>query len=153
MKIKEYIDEIVKHGNKDDMNCLGDMLTKLICDTKETDPEKYDKYKMKLYVMAYGKVLTREMAEEIVENMSPYGENWSYETTTQVKSSHMIRDISDIDFYVVMNMMYNDYYNTINKYISEEKQVEFYIDLTRNFIFDEDAKEGKVFNYFMTIPE
>jgi len=151
--IRKYIDEIVKHGNKEDMDHLGDILAKVICDYKETDPDKYDKYKMKLYIMAYGKTLTREMAESIVEEMSPYGENWSIETTTQVKNSHFIKDISDIDFYVVMNMMYNDYYNTVNKYIPEENQVEFFIDLTKNFIFDEDAKEGKVFNYFMTIPE
>ena len=39
-KIREYIDEIVRHGNSKDMDCLRDMLAKMICEYKETDPEK-----------------------------------------------------------------------------------------------------------------
>ena len=109
---------------------------------------------MKLYVMAYGKVLTREMAEEIVENMSPYGEYWEYDTTTSVKNSYGLRDISDIDFYVVMNKTYNDNRDTVEKFVSDEnQQVEMYVSLAKDFIKDEDAKEGKVFTYFTTIPE
>ena len=154
MKIREYIDEIVRHGNSKDMDCLRDMLAKMICEYKETDPEKYERYKMKLYVMAYGKVLTREMAEEIVENMSPYGEYWEYDTTTSVKNSYGLRDISDIDFYVVMNKTYNDNRDTVEKFVSDEnQQVEMYVSLAKDFIKDEDAKEGKVFTYFTTIPE
>ena len=53
MKIREYIDKIGENKNPEDMQELGDMLSELIYMTKESHPEIYEKYKMKLYEMAY----------------------------------------------------------------------------------------------------
>ena len=147
MKIREYIAKIGENKNIEDMEKLGDMLADIIYDTKESHPEIYEKYKMCLYEMAYGKVLTEDMAENIVHKMKPDGEHWNIETTTSVKQQYGLNNISDVDFYVVMNMAYNDYKDVFGD------DTEMYVKYSKAFILDEDAKEGKVFTYFMEIPK
>ena len=153
MEIRKYIAEIGKSKNEANMKELGDILNEVICMCKEPHPDIYEKYKMKLYVMAYGKVLNREMAEDIVYNMEPYGEEWDFDTTSKVKMDYGLKDISDVDFYVVMNKTYNDNHDTVEKFVEEPKRLDMYISLTKDFILDPDAKEGKVFTYFTSIPK
>lgn len=154
MKIRKYIDKIGENKKPEDMEKLGDMLADVIYDMKESHPDLYEKYKMELYVMANGKVLTREMAEEIVEDMKPSGEYWNYDTTTSVKNQYGIKDVSDVDFYTVMNKSYNDNKDTVDKFAqNDEQKVDMYVSLTKDFILDPDAKDGKVFTYFTEIPK
>ena len=153
-KIREYIDKIGENRKQEDMEKLGDMLAELICSLKESHHELYEKYKMELYIMAYGKVLNEEMAEEIVEHMKPFGEHWNMETTTKVKNQYDLKDISDVDFYVTLNSKYNDNKDTVEKFLDEEEErLDMYVSLTKDFIKDPDAKKGKVFTYFMVVPE
>lgn len=154
MKIREYITKIGEHKKVEDMQKLGDMLADIICSMKESHPELYEKYKMELYIMANGRVLTEDMAEEIVSNMKPYGEYWDIETTTSVKNELGVKNISDVDFYVTMNKTYNDNKTTVDRFAEDEnEQLEMYVSLTKDFVNDIDAKEGKVFTYFMEIPK
>ena len=147
MKIREYIGKIVAKGQKEDMEELSEMLDELICDLKEKNPKLYKKYKEELYELANGKVLTEEMAHEIVENMKPLGEYWDINTIKQVKSSAGLT-YSDYDFYTVMNSLVNDYGEIIDK-----EDIEIYVKMAKAFIEDEDATKDKVFVYFTTIPE
>jgi hypothetical protein len=146
-KIEKYIDKIVEKGIPEDMDKLSDMLEDLIYELKETNHKEYKHYKMCLYEMAYGKVLNEEMAHEIVEHMKPYGEHWTMEDTTGVKNQYGLSNINEIDFYVVMNSAYNDYHEMF------DEDLEQYVKYTKLFIEDKDAKKGKVFTYFMYIPE
>lgn len=148
MKVREYITQIGENKNPEDMQKLGDMLAEIIYMTKETHPDIYKKYKMCLYKMIHGEVLDRELAEEIVHDMQPYGEYWNFETTTNVKNQYGIQDISDEDFYTVMNSKYNDNKNTADTFIQENHKLDFYVSLTKDFVLDPDAKPGKVFKYF-----
>lgn len=145
--VKEYIDKIVENGKNEDMQELSYMLQDVLQDLKKYDENCYKKYKMKLYELAYGKVLTEKMAEKIVMNMKPDMQHWSMEETTAVKNQYGLNSIRDIDFYVVMNMAYNDYKEVLGD------NVEMYVKYTKAFIMDEDAKDGKVYTYFMTIPK
>lgn len=147
MQIRKYIDKIGENKKPEDMQELGDMLAELIYMTKESHPDIYEKYKMKLYVMAYGKVLTKDMAEDIVHKMKPAGEHWNIETTNSVKAQYGLNNISDVDFYIVMNMAWNDYKDIFGE------ELEMYVNYSKAFIEDEDAKKGKVFIYFTKIPE
>lgn len=154
MEIRKYIEKIGENKKIEDMQKLGNMLSEIIYKTKESHPDLYNKYKMELYTMAYGKVLTEELAKEIVKDMKPKGEYWDIEVTTSVKNQYGIKDISDVDFYVTMNKSYNDNKDTVEKFLQDEdKQLEMYISLTKDFVLDPDAKEGKVFTYFTTIPK
>ena len=143
--IRQYKDKIVEDGNLEVMERLGDMFVDVMYKLKEYDEKCFEKYKMKLYVMAYGEVLTEDMAKEIVHNMKPYGEHWNIETTTGVKTQYGITDISDVDFYTVMNMAWNDYHNVFGE------DLEMYVKFSKAFIKDIDAKEGKVFRYFTKV--
>ena len=124
------------------MEKLSNIMIDLIYDLKRYDEEKAHKYKMCLYKMAYGEVLSEEMAKHIVEEMKPEGEHWTIEQTTSVKNQYGFADIRDIDFWVVMNMAYNDYKDIFRD------NIEMYARFSYAFIKDPDAKQGKVFRYF-----
>ena len=147
MKIREYIDKIGENKKPEDMEKLGDMLADIIYSMKESHPEIYEKYKMCLYVMAYGEILTEEMAENIVRKMKPVGEHWSMEQTNAVKTQYNLASISSVDFYTVMNMAYNDYKDVFGD------DLDMYVKYSRAFIQDEDARKGKVFLYFTKVAE
>lgn len=145
--IEDYIDKIARDGDIQEMIKLSKILEDTIDIVKDYEPEKYKKYEMCLYKMAYGDVLSRDMAEEIVSKMKPYRMKWSYEETTAIKNDYGYDDISPVDFFVVMNSAYNDYRAIFGE------DIETYARFSELFINDEDAKEGKVFNYFTIIPQ
>ena len=111
---------------------------------EHSDSNAYDEFKMRLESLAYS--ITERDAEHIVRNMQPKGQMWSYD---QIK--HFVEDkgYTDdfVDWYLVMNMCYNDYYNTAKTY-GLQNEVDFYFNLARDFIEDPDAKPFKVAKYF-----
>ena len=113
---------------------------------EEHDEEKYEDLEMCLYEGAYGKVLTEEKAREIIMDMHPYGMKWTIDQTKDVQKQFGMTDMRDVDFWIVMNMAYNDYHDLF------DDDVEMYMKYAKNFIKDEDAKEGKVYTYFTRIP-
>lgn len=147
MKIKKIIRQIVDNGNVEDMYTLTDIFEDLV-DTLESEGLNiYKEYEMKLYKMAYGTQLSREMAEEIVNKMRPYGQRWNIEEIEDVQRQYGLNHIKTTDMYVVMNSAYNDYKNIF------DENIDYYIKFADDFINDEDAKEGKVFTYFTTLVE
>ena len=54
-----------------------------------------------------------------------------------------------------MNAKYNDNKDTVERFVPDdnEKQLEMYVSLAKDFIKDKDAKDGKVFTYFTSIPK
>lgn len=143
MKIKEYIEKIVENGKSEDMKELSDMLDEAIIKLKVLEPECYDKYKMKLMGMAYNYKFDYDTAYEIVNSMKPLGEYWDYETTKSLVDDY---DVDDIDFYIVINSLVNDYGKVIDK-----GDTNTYAKMARSFILDEDAKKNKVWRYFTKI--
>lgn len=145
-EIKEYIRKIVDEGSIEDMHTLSDILREVIYILKDYDMNCYKKYEMELYKMAYGETLSKEMAEEIVNNMRPYGMHWNYEQTRQIQEQYGLNNIRTEDFFVVLNSAYNDYRDIFND------NIDMYIKFTIDFINDEDAGQGKIFKYFTIIP-
>lgn len=143
MDIEEIIQVIVDNGRIEDMRTLSDMLEDTLEELQNYDKECYDKYMMELYKMAYGNTLNKQMAEEIVANMRPYAQRWSMQETQEIQERYGIDNIRAVDFYVVMNSAFNDYRNLF------DDNLDMYVKFTMDFINDEDAKEGKVFKYFM----
>lgn len=137
--MREWIEEIIESGKPEEMEELEEILIKSLHKLKSYDIECYNKLKMKIYVMANGYELTEELAEDIVSNMKPYGEKWDIEQTTAVKEQYGLADISDEDFYYVLNMAYNDYHDLF------QESLDMYVKFTKMFITDEDAVKGKVF--------
>lgn len=147
MDIEEYIEIIVQNGRIDDMEELSEMLEKTMNIVKKYDMDCYSDLMMKLYKMAYGTVITKEMAENIVHKMRPYEEKWSYEETKKMQQNYGLENIRGADFYLVINSAYNDFNDIFGENVEE------YIKYTIDFIDDEDAKEDKVFLYYTQIPQ
>ena len=133
--MKKYLDMIIANGKQEDMDCLGDMLIKLIDDS---DDKK--KYEHKIIGMAYNYTIPDEMAIEIVKDMKPRGEVWNKETISGVVG--VIPNINDV--YVVMNSLANDYGN-----IMPLENVDTYKEMTNAWINDIDGHKNKVWWYFV----
>ena len=142
--IRKYIEKIGENRNIEDMNKLGDMLEEIIYKTKEAHPELYKKYKSKLYEMAYGKVVNEEMAEKWVKEMQPVGLHWTMEETTNAMQS-LGYNMNKVDFFIVANMMYNDYYDLVK---DDETLA---LKLAKDWLNDKDAKEDKLYQYWKYI--
>lgn len=146
MDIEKIIQGIIDNGDIEHMHMLSDILEDVMEVIKKYDKECYKKYEMELYKMAYGNNLTREMAEDIVSKMQPYGRKWTIEEAEELERQYGIGGINPIDFFVVVNAAFNDYHDIFND------NIEMYVRFTVDFINDEDAKEDKVFLYFTNIP-
>jgi len=144
--IKKYIQMIVDNGRQEDMEELSDILDEVINTIKEYDKDLYEKYKLKLYKIAYGNTFDEDMAEDIIRNMKPYGMRFSIEDSRQIQNQFGFDNIDPCDFWIVINSAYNDYRDLF------EDNIEMYARFTRDFIEDEDAKNDKVFLYYTTIP-
>ena len=146
MEIEDYIEKIVDNGRVEDMKELSDMLEDTMEIINKYDEQCYKEMEMKLYKMAYGNVLSKKMAEEIVHKMRPSGMRWTFEETKDLQRQYGIDNINSVDFFIVMNSAFNDYRDLF------QDNVEDYMKFTIDFIEDEDAKQDKVFLYYTTIP-
>lgn len=147
MDIEEIIQKIVDNGKVEDMETLSDVLEDTMEELEKYDKDCYEQYMMELYKMAYGNVLNKEMAEEIVYKMRPFGEKWPIQEVERIMEQYSIDDMRLVDFYIVINSAYNDYKDLF------QDDIEKYIRFTMDFIQDEDAKMDKVFIYFTEIPQ
>ena len=86
-------------------------------------------------------------AKQIVLKMSPYGEHWSMDKIKAFIASRGISDKQQIHYYLVMNMMYNDYIQTAEMF-GQKDNPDFYFMLAKNFIEDADGVDFKVEKYF-----
>ena len=138
---KIYLEKIDLNMHKSKIEDIIDML---MCDAKNNDHELYEHIEGEMYEMAYGKKISEEVALNWVESMKPYGQKWSMEETTRA-----MRDrgwnLDPIDFYVVANMMFNDYNNIVLD------NVELALELAKDWLKDTDAKEHKLYNYYKYI--
>ena len=139
--MKEYINRIVANNKQEDMDCLSDILVDTLYEIKENNYDEFRKYKIKIKGMAYNYQIDEELAEEIVEDMKPFGEYWNMETIQSVigNDTHRL-----CDMYVVMNSLVNDYQGVINP-----DEVDIYIKMAHAWIDDVDGKENKIWWYFV----
>lgn len=145
--MEEYIERIIDGGDINKMHELSEILEELLSELQKTNEELYKEYELELYEMAFGRKLNKEMAEEIVRKMQPYGMRWALSETRDIQMKYGASNIDEIDFFVVINSAYNDYRDLF------QDNVEDYVIFTMNFIRDEDAKDDKVFLYFTTLVE
>lgn len=139
------MEKIIKDGKKEGMEILADVFDKAMRHLEEYDEEEYKELELCLHKGAYGKILSEDMAKDIIVEMKPYGMKWTLMQTKEVQKQYNLLDIRDVDFWIVMNMAYNDYHEIF------EENLDMYVKYAKNFIKDEDAKEGKVFEYFTRI--
>lgn len=144
MEIRHYVDKIMASGNQEKKDELIDMLSSIIDCWEEEDKKELEN---QLYEIAEGKMLNEEKAKSLIEAMRPSGMKWTLDETTNVKNQFGYDDIRPVDFWVVMNSAYNDYYDLF------KDNVEYYARYAHGFIKDEDAVDDKVYYYFTMLPK
>ena len=144
MEVRHYIKLLGESKDNAKMDKLGDMFADLVCYLQTTNPAKYCEYKMALYELLNGQKLTEEKAGEWIRSMRPFGMRWSFEQTNEVLKENKL-EIDKIDFWAMMNAMYNDYHDIF------QDNTETYIRLAKDFICDEDAEPNKTYIYWKNI--
>ncbi|MCK9577702.1 MAG: hypothetical protein M0R51_17480 [Clostridia bacterium] len=134
-----------KDKSFDKMNRTTAILETMFDTLRQTHKELYEDTMYKFEEIAYE--VTQEKAEEIVADMKPYGEKWNYETVREFLETKGITNHC-IEFFLAMNMGYNDYFE-LAKSVDKQDDIEFYFILAKDFIHDVDAKPFKVLKYFL----
>lgn len=128
---------------------LENILTDIISDLETDCPEIAEKYICELEDYIY--IISLEEAKEIVSHMKPYGEKFTYDFIVSFLAERDIVEESEcIDYYLVMNMIFNDYKTFFEKY-SSFNQKDIYYDFSKMFIEDVDGPKYKVEKYFMLL--
>ncbi len=139
---RELVGRAMDKGFSEEYWDIMDGFISMLC---KKYPDLYDTIIEKLECLAYR--IPEDEAESIVRRMSPRGQHWSYNQVKDFVESHGIK--SDwTNWYLVLNMCYNDYYDTA-KAFGLQDDPEFFFSLARDFIEDADAKPLKVEKYFL----
>ena len=100
-----------------------------------------------------GQHLTREQAEQWVQNMRSgdhRGGKWKFDEIRQYAQNYGVTgEQKVIDFFAVMNAMYSDYHKVARKFGVDK--TDFYAELAKAFLDDDDAVEGKARVYYECI--
>lgn len=145
MDIRTISDAIYHNDDRCKMEKMNQVYYKLADYVKEYHPDMYLEFVDMAEAVAYE--LDRSKADTIVMNMRPYGQRWSYDDIKSFVGERGVGEKEACDYYLVMNMMYNDYKRTADRYGLD--RADFYFDLSWDFINDEDGKTHKVAKYFM----
>lgn len=136
---------LIKKVMKEDYECIINTLEEALCYMQRVDEDMYAHLKETLEAKAYE--ISPEKAKEIVQHMKPMGQQWSGPQIKEYITSKGISENCVEKWYLVMNMVYNDYYDTA-KTFGHLNDVEFFYHLAKDFIEDPDAKPLKVEKYF-----
>lgn len=121
---------------------------------KETNPNIYDDLEMYLYKEIYGCHFSDWLLTKALEKMEnedgTTGGHWNVDQTTSVakQSGIMFSDnYNEYDWNYVMNMIYSDYYGSVNN------DVNTYVRMSKKFLDDKDAPEGKALKYYLAMKD
>lgn len=145
MDIRSLIKKVLEkdeHG----LECVVDTLEKALCYIQKVDDSMYTHIKEDLESKAYS--ISPDDAKRIVQQMKPMGQQWNWSQIEEYIASKGLNTECTEKWYLVMNMVYNDYYDTA-KTFGHLGDVEFFYHLAKDFIEDPDAKPLKVEKYFM----
>lgn len=135
--IKQVIDnnDIVKLKN-----LAYELIDVLDC-LEELDEDLYAKHELNVYEIVNGKKISEEIAIDWVESMKPYGMKWTIEETTRAMKDKNW-NLDPVDFFVVANMMFNDYNDIILD------NTDLALEMAKHWLTDSDVKDNKLYNYY-----
>lgn len=141
-KYRELITKAIDKGTEDEAWMIAEEAMEKL---KRKNPDLYEDVMDELECLAYK--IPMEEAVQIVKEMRPKGQNWTYQQVRDwCRAKGIDKDI--VNWYLVVNMCYNDYCGTA-KHFGLQDDEEFYWCLAKNFIEDPDAKPFKVEKYFL----
>lgn len=125
---------------------LEEVLYSMIAELEEAQNPIIDKYIDDIEDELYS--ISKEEAQTIVHHFKPYSEVYSYMKVEEMLANKGIEidECVVLDYYLVMNMMYNDFKHVAEAHNLDVK--EFCYDMSKAFIDDIDAPKYKVKKYF-----
>ena len=90
---------------------------------------------------------TTDEAKHIVQKMTPYGEHWSMDKVRAYLEDKGVKHGHCLHYYLIMNMVYNDYMPTAQAFGLKDN-TDFFYSLAHDFIDDPDGVKFKVEKYF-----
>lgn len=138
--IKDASDEILREFTIDALSML-----------KETNPKVYEDLELNLYKMVYGCHFNKWLLDKALSGMenedSTKGAHWTLDETTNVANKYSIPfdKFNEYDFSYVMNMIYSDYYGSV------PDEIRTYAEMSRKFLCDKDAVDGKALKYYLSM--
>jgi len=141
---------IIESANLDQ---LKEYLTKELYKVKERDFEMYEELELDLYKEVYGYHFNEWLLEKALSCMrnedGTNGGHWTLEQTSSVAKGNNVEFVhfNEYDWCYVMNMMYSDYYKAGGNNTS------FYVELTKAFLCDKDAPDGKALKYYLAMKD
>ena len=130
---------------------LKDFVTDSLKMIKETNHCLYEDLEMYLYKEVYGCHFNEDMLEKATSRMvnedGTVGPHWNLtDSNNLAKQIGLSFDkFNEYDWNYVLNMIYSDYFGSINNDIST------YAKVARKFIEDKDAPEGKALKYYLAM--
>ena len=116
---------------------------------KHMDDDERHEMCEELYIMVHGEHLDENMARDWVSNMinkdGTHGEHYSWEVAKSLRDDYGISDISESEFYAVINMMWSDYYDVVRN------DTDACVKLTKDWFYDKDGDKGKTYRYYKYI--
>jgi len=132
-----------------------EQLKSFICDTlsmlKETHSDLYEDLEIHLYKEIYGKHFSDWLLEKATKYMvnedGTTGPHWTIDETNSVARNMNItfKEYNEYDWNYTMNMIYSDYYGAVSD------DVNTYAKISKKFLTDKDAKEGKALCYYLAM--
>lgn len=118
----------------------------------------YEGFMEQMYETMNGPHFDEESATEVVENMKnedgSKGSHWSLEETTNIANQYGVNlaqnNSNKHDWFVVLNMMWSDYYKVIVS-ITNSENTKYFVELAKAWLFDNDVPEGKTWRYFTKV--
>lgn len=152
-RLKMLVSSIKRDGKMtaDDIVCL---LSDALCDC---DCGEYEYAYKLLYEKAYGKTVTKELADEWVKSMEVTdgsgradGMKFSYEKAVEIGSSAGTdwQKISKNEWYVALNMAYSDHFATAKKFRHEDDPLFFASMAKDEWCDDDDVKDKTLLSYY-----
>lgn len=136
--VNALMDMILQKG---DLSKVSDEFDKLL---PSIDRDTRERLTNALEKAAY--YISPQKAQEIVSAMVSYGEHWSKEDVSKYIAQKGVPQEQCMQYYLVMNMAYNDYKQVADEFHIDEPA--FYFALAKSFIDDPDGKPLKVEKYF-----
>lgn len=128
---------------------LEDIVCDILDELKVCEVHLFEKFSEMLEDILYG--IDETEAVDIVHSFEPNGETFSMERVKEILRKVGIAEDACIDYYLTMNMFYNDY-----KSYAESKRLDlqdFCFEMSKLFINDTDAPKHKVAKYFKMFVE
>lgn len=143
---KDLVFEYGRGGNTEQMEHLTHKINWFVEQVYEENPELVKHFLTKVDLLL-NPHFTKETSMYVVSKFKnkdgSFGEHWSYETTNRVLEQKGY-DFNSFDWYVVLNMIYSDYYKS-------GRSDDTYIEFAYDFLNDKDAPAGKIKKYYLAM--